>query len=300
MAIIKNKAQRKALIRTLLLLALLILSGLGLVYWASFAGDSEFARSIRQVVGIPGPAVERPPPPPSPPPVRVEAPLVAEVLEAEPEPEAPAAPGPEPLPVITFSEICARPALWPKTLQLTLSKRVYIRYNGNVYGYMQFSGDMPLHVDALGAKGEVFGWIDGNYLSFLPDETNFEEWFRRTHGERYDLRPVEVEPARPGAEVRHKVGTPQGDADFWTEMRIWCQRNYDSISLQIEQDTLVFRWLPKEDAPIDYSLEAREIARNFLLKRSARGSNENYAACEIRHPVTGELLGASSIFIPRL
>lgn len=294
----KNKAQRKALIQTMTVLALLVLSGLGLIFWASTAEDSALAQSIRRIVGMRDPAVDRPPVRPVPP-----APTLVEVPpEPQPEPEsAPVAePAPAPLPAITFSEITLRPALWPKTLHLKLSKRVYIRYNGNVYGYMQFSSDEPLQVDALGSKGEIFGWIDGNFLSLLVDETNFEDWFRSTHGDRYDLRPVEVEPARPGAEARHKVGTPEGDADFWTDMRIWCDRNYDSISLEIEEDTLVFRWLPKEDAPIDYTLEAREIARNFLLKRSARGSNENYAACEIRHPVTGELLGASSIFIPRL
>lgn len=296
----RNKAQRKALIQTCLVFFLLFSGVAGFVFWASTAENSPFAESFRRAVGIPDPKADSAPvpaPPPKPE-VVVEAPV-----EPEPEPETTPAVEPEPAPPadITYAEIRRRRDLWPDTLSLELSKRVYIRYNGNVYGYMQFSSGMTLDVDGLGAKGEVFGWIDGNYLSLSVEETNFEAWFRSTHGERYNLLPVEAKPASPQLAVRHAVGTREGDAEFWTEMRIWCDRNYDSISLEVKEDTLVFRWLPREESSyIDFSMEAREIARNFLLKRAARGSNENYAACEIRHPVTDELLGASSIFIPRL
>lgn len=165
---------------------------------------------------------------------------------------------------------------------------------------MQFSAGMPVAVDALSTSGEVFGRINGNHLNFSIEETDFEDWFHSTYGDRYQFLPIEVEGARSGISARHRVGTPEGDAVFWSEMRIWCDRNYGSIALEIAEDSLVFRWLPQEETPIDFALEAREIARNFLMKRGALGSNENYAACEIRHPVSGELLGASSIFIPRL
>ncbi len=289
----KNKAQRKALIQTVAVLTLLILGAAAFLVWASKATDSELAQSVRGMVGIKNPNAEPPPPPPAPVVVEIPPePVVVEPVVVEPEPIQ--------LPEISYREIYQQRHLWPKTLNLNLSKRVYIRYNGNVYGYTQFSSGMELKVDGLSAKGEVFGTIDGNYLNFTIEETNFEEWFRTTYADRYVLLPIEIEPVSSGATARHKVGTPEGDADFWREMRIWCDRNYDSISLKIEDDTLVFRWLPQEEVPIDYAMEAREIARTFLMKRSALGSNENYAACEIRHPVSGELLGTSSIFIPRL
>lgn|GEM_PF-830473 len=301
MSPIRKNRQRKALIQTCLVIVLLLSGGGGFVFWASTAQNSPLAESFRRVVGIPEPKAESAPapaPPPEPGAV-AEAPVAPEP-EPEPVPEVVAEPEPAPLPDITYAEIRRRSDLWPDALSLELSKRVYIRYNGNVYGHMQFSRGMTVDVDGLGPKGEVFGWIDGNFLSLSVAETNFEAWFRSTHGERYNLLPVEAEPGRSDPTVRHQIGTPAGDAEFWTEMRIWCARNYDSISLEIKEDTLVFRWLPKEATYIDYPMEAREIARNFLLKRAARGGNENYAACEIRHPVTDELLGASSIFIPRL
>lgn len=56
----------------------------------------------------------------------------------------------------------------------------------------------------------------------------------------------------------------------------------------------------KKNTPIDSPDEAPDIARQYLLKRSKYGGRDNYAACEIRHPVTDKLLGASAIFIPRL
>jgi hypothetical protein len=95
------------------------------------------------------------------------------------------------------------------------------------------------------------------------------------------------------------LGTDQGDAQFWSEMRIWCHQNYGSVSLEIGEDNLTFKWLPEEEVPIDYSLEAREIARKYLNLRNKFGSPENFAACEIRHPATDEFLGSSSMFIPR-
>lgn len=298
MSSIRKKSQRNALLLTCLILGTFFAICVGFLYWAAQAPDSEMARSVRKAIGIPEPFVEPAPAPPAPK-VVAEAPPEPE-SEPAPEPEIPPEPEPAPLPEITYAEIASRADLWPEMLRLELSKRVYIRYNGNVYGHMQFSSGMPLKVDALGKSGEVFGWIDGNYLSLSIEETNFEDWFRSEYAERYQLQPIQVEPVLAEGAARHQVGTKQGDAEFWTEMRIWCDRNYDSISLDIQEDTLVFRWLPNEDVPIDYALEAREIARNFLLMRAARGSNENYASCEIRHPVTDELLGASSIFIPRL
>ena len=100
--------------------------------------------------------------------------------------------------------------------------------------------------------------------------------------------------------VRHSLDTPEGKDDFWSEMRMWCHQNYGSVTLNVEEDNLVFLWAPAKGEKVDLSFEAREIARNYLVKRAKYGGQDNYAACEIRHPVTHELLGASAIFLPRL
>jgi len=292
----KNKGQRRALLVTAFVFVLLGGACLGLLVWASQAEDSAFAQSIRQTVGISEPSrtqsVKAVPTPAPPPPV-VQAPVA-------PEPEPVIVPEPEPLPGITMAEISQQRELWPQKLTLKYTKQVPIRYNGNHYGYMEFSKDTPLVVDALRSNGEVFCVINGNYLSLSVHETNFVSWFETTYAERYRLEPIVFDDRRNMERPRHRLGTPEGDAAFWAEIRIWCQQNYDSVSLKIEDDNLVFRWLPKEDAPIDFNDEAREIARNFLIKRDKYGGNDNYAACEIRDPVTDALMGASSMFIPWL
>ncbi|WPJ97884.1 hypothetical protein SH580_09190 [Coraliomargarita algicola] len=288
----KNKAQRIALFETLLVF-LLLGGGCALVlFWAAKSEDSELAHSIRKTVGISEPQQEVLEAEPEP------APVV--VAPAEPEPvEAVVVVEPAPLPKITFKEIAAQRQLWPKSLNLKLAVRVPIRYNGQDFGFMEFPKGVSISVDGLSPGGEIFCRIDGNYLSLSVYETDFYGWFKETHGDRYDVQPVVVDMGSK-ATSRYRLGTEKGEAAFWAEMRIWCHQNYEAVTLNVEEERLVFYWLPKETAPIDYAVEAREIARQFLLKRAKYGGRENYAACEIRHPVTNELLGASSIFIPRL
>jgi len=294
----KRSSQRKPLFQTIGVLLVFFLSFVGFVLWAATEPDSELAQAFRNLVGIPDPGHSSAKAEPEEV-TEEEAPPIVVALE-EPTVENKAKVATPILPTLNYLELCRRSEIWPEKLSLDLSKRVYIRYNGNEYGYMQFTQGMELQVDSLMSSGEVMGWIDGNYLSLLVKETNLEDWFKQAHGDRYDRLVVETEPLAPRSEKEHKVGSPEGDAEFWADMRIWCNRNYDSISLEIQEDTLVFRWLPQEPGPIDFPFEARTIARYYLIERAARGSNENYAACEIRHPVTNELLGASSIFIPRL
>ena len=292
----KNKGQQKALLGTACLLLLLGGLFIGMLLWASKATDSEYARSIRQIVGLPEPGptlvAKEPPAATAPEPV-MDAPLPSgsEPL-AEPEPEK--------LPAIDMAAISKQRHLWPQTLALKYTKRVPIRYNGNHYGYMEFSKGTPLQVDALRSNGEVFCVVSGNFLSLSVHETNFVHWFESTYEKRYHLEPILFDDHRSLERPRHRLGSPEGDAAFWAEMRIWCQQNYGSISLEVGEDNIIFRWLPQEEAPINFDVEAREIARNFLVKRAKYGGNDNYAACEIRHPVTNELMGASSMFIPWL
>lgn len=290
----KKTVQRKALIKTILFFLLIGCACVLVLLWAARAEDSSIAKSIREVIGIAAPAstqvvVEVAPPPP--PVVKAAVEPVLESIVVEP---------PPPIPAITFREICSQRHLWPDTLKLKLSKRVSIRYNGNNYGYMEFASGVSFRVDDLKPNGEIYGRVEGNYLSLSVLETDFEEWFSTNYGERYDLQLEVTDRVFRRSGAPHKLGTAEGDATFWAEMRIWCHQNYDSISLEIGEDSLVFRWLPTEEVPINFQGEAREICRVYLMKRATLGGNENYAACEIRHPVTNELLGSSSIFIPRL
>lgn len=288
----KNKKSRSPAIKLVLLLLLIVAVVAGILLWASQAEDSKMAQQIRQFVGMPEPviAVELPEPEPEP--------VVVEVLP-EPEPEPVVEPEPEPLPKITFPDIAARRYLWPSELSLKLTVQVPIRYNGKVYGNMEFVKGSKFIVDSLMPTGEILGRIGGTYLSLSVYETDFYGWFKGEYSERFEIQPVVVD-FKAGKKSRLLLGTAEGDAAFWAEMRLWCHQNYDSVTLKVEEDTLVFIWMPKEDVPIDFTIEAREIARQYLLKQAAYGGTDNYAACEIRDPVTNELRGESSIFIPRL
>jgi hypothetical protein len=287
----KKKPQRVALLETVLVLLTLAVSGTVFFVWLSKAEDSDLAGSIRRMIGMSSPVPEvEVVSAPSP----VVAPLVVTPPMPEPEPEVVAE-----IPKLTFSELAAQRDLWPDSLTLKLSVQVRIRYNGKDFGYMEFPKGRSVKVDALLSSGEVYCQVDGNYLSLSVYETDFYGWFKQTHGARYDLEQVVVDFGTR-ASAPYRLGTPEGDAAFWAEIRIWCQQNYDSVSLKQGADSLEFAWLPKEEAPIDFAFEARELARHYLLIRAKYGSRENYASCEIRHPTTGELLGASAIFIPRL
>lgn len=275
------------------IISVLTIMGVGFVllaYWAYQTEDSEWAKSIRDLLNRVRPEqVEE---------VEEVSPVAKEVVE--PVSISPVPVGPLPIQLITMADISQQKHLWPKSLPLLVVKQVKIRYNKKEYGFMEFTRGMILQVDALTSNGEVLGWIDGNYLSLSVHETNFVSWFEENYEGRYDLEPVIFDDLKRFSRVRLRLGTAEGDAEFWSEMRIWCHQNYGSISLEVGEENLLFKWLPKEDVPIDYEMEARLIARKYLTLCNKFGSPDNFAACEIRHPVTDEFLGSSSMFIPRL
>ena len=288
----KHVEERKALIKAIIFFAILLGGGAGLLIWAAQSEQSAVAESIRNTIGIKAPELNTPPPPVE----KVVAeppPMPTAVVKVEP------APQPNLLPEISFSDLSKSKYLWPDTLNLKASKQVTIRYQSQVFGYMEFNAGAEIKVHALRAPAEVDCSINGNFISLSINKTNFTDWFTQNHSERYRLKPM-TEAIGAEATKSYSLDSAEGDATFWAEMRIWCHRNYDSISLEIGEEQLTFNWLPREDAPINFQMEAREIARTYLLIRSRLGGNENYAACKILHPTTGEQLGSSSIFIPRL
>lgn len=265
-----------------------------ILIWAAKSTDSPIAAKIRQAVGIKAIAPEVVVPPPvAPEPVVVVAP------EPIPEPVPVFEPEPVVIPEIDFSGIARQRNLWPKSLKLKNTKKVPIRYQEQDYGFMEFKEGLEFEVIALKGPSEVYCSINGNFLSLSADETNFSEWFENKYSDRYKLQPSNLSAMKELSDAA-TLDTEEGQKHYLSQMRIWCHQNYESIGLEIQEHTLVFKWLPKEDAPVSYQLEAREIARKYLILRSELGGQENYAACEIRHPVTDELLGASSIFIPRI
>ena len=292
-----NKPKTSNLVLTARIFAVFLFvgaCGAVLFFWAAHTEDSGLAKSIREVFGLSEPVTP--------------APEIAQPVTPPPAPEVLPEPTPPPEPVekppqkidITMAEIQKSPDLWPRTLNLTISQTVPIRYNGNTYGSLEFNPDMRLTVETLGANGEIIGTINGNYLRVSMEQTNFLSWFESTHGERFNLKSMPYEPEEADADSQPSLDTPEGEAAFWTDLRIWCKRNYGSISIEITENTLVFRWFQRDDIKVNYEAEARLIAEQYLKLRNKYGSNENYAPCEIRHPETNKLLGASSIFMPQL
>lgn len=264
------------------------------VYWAYQTEGSDLAKSIRALIDRVRPerleVVEET--------VAHES-IIENTAAPEPKPQLVPVSPPPPVRSISMEEVSKQKYLWPKSLALIVSKRVTIRYNEKEYGFMEFSEGMTLKVDALTSNGEAIGWIDGNYLSLSVHETNFVRWFEETHNERYELEPVFFDDLERYSRVRFRLGTKKGNAEFWSEMHIWCHRNYGSVSLEVGEESLLFRWLPEEDVEINYEAEARVIARKYLTLRNKYGSSENFASCQIQNPITDEFLGSSSIFIPR-
>ena len=81
-------------------------------------------------------------------------------------------------------------------------------------------------------------------------------------------------------------------------MRKWCYLNFGDCTFQIAEDALVLRWRPEEDSPVDYRVEARMIAREYLERQAELGAADNYAPCEIYDLSSGRLFGIGSFFIP--
>lgn len=262
--------------------------------WAARDAESPLAKSIRQWIGIKEPA-----------PVVEEAPIVEvpapEVVEVTPEP-TPIVVEPEPDPIvdITFAEITKQRHLWPKTLQLNLAAKITIRFNGNTYGDIEFAPGTVVQVQALKSPAYVECTLGSNFTTIPVNETDFEEWFTGKYSESYALQPLPEVDNTDALEMATFTRNEREKA-VWNQMNIWCHKNYQSIALTLETDKLIFKWHATNDQYVDYSYEAREVARKFLQLRAELGkTDDNYAACEIHHPRTGELLGSGAIFIPQL
>jgi hypothetical protein len=292
----KSKVSRREKALRALAIFLLIAVPAGVLFWASIDEDSKLAESIRGMVGLPDPTnqpAEKSDP--------VTAPTEPEVTEAPPPlPEPEPVEEPPPIRDITIEELAQAPDLWPRTLDLTVSRKITIRYNGNQYGFMEFTPESRMEVVSLNDSGEVAGTINGNSLTILLQNTNFAKWFETTHGDRFKLQPITPVPEAEYPETAPPLSAPGENATFWADLRIWCKQNYDSVSIEVGEDAIVFRWAQKDLTTADYNMEARTIAEKYLRLRIKGGSEENYAACEIRHPDTDALLGASSIFMPQL
>jgi hypothetical protein len=291
---VKKNKLRNALLKTLALLSIATCILIYVIWWIAQSDDSEFARKARDLIGIPQQSQEdQTGEPPTPPdaltgPDPFDMPEETKADQAQPS-----------VSKITFAELARNKRLWPDELRLKLNVEVSIRYNGNNYGYMKFPRGRTVQVVTIMQNGEVLCEMDGNFLNLSVYETDFYGWFKKVYGDFYELPPVTVE-FESLQQSRYSIGTKEGESAFWAEIREWCLKNYDSPLLNAEEDGLVFYWAPKEKVPINFADEAREIARQYLLRRAKYGSRENFAPCEIKNPKTRETLGTSSLFIPRL
>ena len=221
-------------------------------------------------------------------------PLIAfpEAEDAVPYQEA----GPvEPLPpdAMAWTEFVARPSMWPERLSITIDQKIPVRYRDNNHGELIFSPGQTLDVFELNADGRILGSINGNTFYLPVTATDLKTWFVGKHGE-YDIL------AMPDAAMPVKTATKLSDekkSELITRLRVWTLSNYDSHAIEIGEDNLIFRWTPQEEAEINFRVEAREIARKYLMLCSELGRADNYASCEIYDRSSGEFLGSNGIFI---
>ena len=296
---IRRRASRLEKIQTNFTIVMLMVASAGAGVWLGNDQSSQLAQLIRQKTGLPEPPAQ----PASEPALPAPPPAPAEILPAPatlPEPVEEPAPEPAPVPDITIAEIAQSPTFWPKALELTISREVTIRYNGQQYGVLKFTPDMRMEVDSLNADGEVDGSVNGTDLTLSLKNTNFIEWFESNHGERLNLMPIPSAEGPKDSDTLPRIGTPEGETAFQTDLLIWCKRNYDSVLIEVGADALVFYWEQENLKTADYEAVAREIAASYLKLRAKYGSDENYAACEVRHPETKRLLGTDSVFKPQL
>lgn len=197
---------------------------------------------------------------------------------------------------MTWAEFIERPSMWPDSLSITTEQEIPVRYRGNNYGKMVFSPGQMIEVFELSQDGRMLGSIGENIVFIPAYATNLKEWFLGRHGKYEKL----IMPETPEVPRLANRLSDEDEQQLLTELRIWVLKNYDTHAIQIEEDKLTLQWTPIEETDIDFRLEAREIARRYLMLGAAKGRDDNYASCEIVHASTGEFLGANGIFIPRL
>lgn len=287
-------------LKAFLVFVILIALAIGAFFWVQNDTEFEFTGKIREAVGMRSTQPEAVP---------------------EPELEAPATEKPETSPLIAFpdaddvveekvttnealftlnemnwAEFIERPSMWPDTLSITINQGIPVRYRENNYGEMIFSTGQTIEVFELSEDGRVLGSIGENVVFIPAYATNLNEWFLGIHG-KYDklIMPETAEAPKTADKL-----SDEDEQQLLTELRIWTLNNYDTHAIEIGPEKLILRWTPTEEADIDFRLEAREIARKYLMLGASKGRNDNYASCEIVHATTGEFLGANGVFIPRL
>lgn len=283
----------------LIVLLVLLLGIGGLFIWIRYDSGSEIARSLRDSMGMSAPAE----------PVDVTEPAAPSGFDfGLPEPEmSPRAEAialtPEPVEIpprelnrISWEEFTRTRRLWPKRLDIVIDQTIPVRYREQNYGEMIFTPGQVIEVFEITGDGRVLGSINDNEVFIPAYATNLAKWFVRTHGEYDELILSEASPPM----VSGSANEASADEDFFTQLRLWVFSNYDTPLIEITPETLILRWTPTEEAEIDFRLEAREIARKYLLLGSEFGRIDNYANCEIRDRSTGELRGSNGIFIPKL
>lgn len=292
----KKRSALKAFVVFMVLIALFA----GAFYWVQNDTEFEFTGKIREAVGMRSNQPE-PAPDPAPEPPAVEkpetSPLIAfpdadEVVEEK----VTSNEALFTLNEMTWAEFIERPSMWPDTLAITINQGIPVRYRENNYGEMIFSTGQEIDVFELSPDGRVLGSIGENVVFIPAYATNLNEWFLGIHG-KYDKLIMPDTPEAP--KVSDKI-SDEDEQQLMTELRIWALTNYDTHQIEIGPDKLTLRWTPTEEADIDFRLEAREIARKYLMLGASKGRNDNYASCEIVHASTGEFLGANGVFIPRL
>jgi hypothetical protein len=262
-----------------------------LILWAKSDAESEIAQQVRDIIGLADPVVV----------VVVEVvakpmslSLPPSVVVVVPSPIVTEVPAPSTT-EMSFRDFVDDIRMWPHSLELTLETSVPIIYRGNNFGQMRFVPGKTIQVESILHSSEIIGSVDGNFLTIPVGKTNLLKWFEDKYAATHTMRLPEFTPPNFDSD---EAGEDEYKVSLIDEMRRWCYINLGDCSFEITEDALILRWLPKEDVPINFRAEAREVVRKYLQFQSERGGGDNYAPCEIYHPTTGELLGASSFFIP--
>jgi hypothetical protein len=277
--------QKVVFIKLLVIFTCLALGAALFVMWAKQDTATELAKDVRVAIGLPHPSGALPPAP------------VAEVVQAVPVvPEVVVEVAKaRPLAIeLSFQAFVGQPDLWPDTLELTLETSVPILYRDRDFGSMRFVSGQILEVETILASQQVVGSVEGNYLIVPVQKTSLMPWFQDRYRGTYFMRY----PGVARVEDTATVDDGRFHVDLLEGMRKWCYRNFGDCTFEITDDALVLRWRPKEDAPIDYRVEARAIAREYLQRQAERGATDNYAPCEIYDLSSGRLLGIGSFYIP--
>ena len=285
----------RALAITSLLILLLIAVVTSIYLWAKNDTDSAYAKHLRDWIGIRATGEE---------PAQTKTPVIEPVKAPEPVQDSPATDEIQaevkPLNQLAWKDFVQRKKLWPETLEIVIDQVIPVRYRSRNYGEMIFVPGQKMDIIDITANGQIIGSINNNELSITIEATNLIEWFSQKHRSYDEL----LLPSAQDASTQPSRVSQSNDTDpqevLIARMRVWSMTNYDTPLLDITEDGLVLRWLPKEETEIDFRLEAREIARNYLRISAELGNLCNYAVCEIRDPATGDLLGSNGIFIPKL